>query len=83
MTITRDFNPFMHNVVMLKYVWPFYNIMRERVERFHCFNFQISFLKKIPAFLVESTVIENVAFPYKTDLQKPMLQKVNAIRSTK
>ena len=75
MTITRDVNPFMHNVVMLKYVWPFYNIMHERVERFNCFNLQISFLKKIPAFLVEGTVIENVAFPYKTDPSKTNVAK--------
>ena len=31
------FNPFMHNVakwpnILLKYVWPFYNIMHERVK---------------------------------------------------
>ena len=42
LVILSEFNPFMHNVVkwpwclhrkILKYVWPFYNIMHERVKR--------------------------------------------------
>ena len=49
-------------------------------ERFQYFNFETNFLKKL--FLVESTMIENAAFPYKTVLWKPNV-KTNRKRSAK
>ena len=49
-------------------------------ERFQYFNFETGFLKKL--VLVESTMIENAAFPCKIALRKPNVKK-NRKRSTK
>ena len=59
-------------------------------ERFQYFNFEIYFLKKMQTlfkklehlFLVESTKIENITFPYKTALSEANV-KTNRIGSTK
>ena len=61
-------NPFMHNAVecpnilFLKYVWPFYNIMHERVKaqeekETNCINYTKVLLINISRFFVGLSVI--------------------------
>ena len=58
-------------------------------ERFQYFNFEVNFLKKANLFkkleyhfLVESTKIDNITFPYKTALSEANV-KTNRMGSTK
>ena len=50
-------------------------------ERFQLFSFKTNFLKKLEYhFLIESTQIENVTFPYKTPLPEANV-KTNRMES--
>ena len=60
----------------------FYMRITGNFEQFTYFNFETNFLKNVNlfqkmeySFLIESTKIENVTFPYKTALPEATVQK--------
>ena len=80
-------NPFMHNVVkwpdirFLKYVWPFYNIMHERIQMFNALLYF-----EVAAATCKRSHLEvfcKKAVVYKMRLQAQKLPKTNFLKLVK